>query len=118
MGVERIALKDKQMTFDQALEQLGNRNRRKVNNNTHLERTDNDTVGVVLHGTCVVKFNRNGSVILNAGGWQTKTTMRRINDYSPMRVKQRDFAWYLTDGREFENGIDVGTQAASLFDAA
>lgn len=106
------------MTFDQALEKLGNRNRRKVDHNTYLERTDNNTVGVVLHGTCVVEFHRSGSIILNAGGWRTVTTKSRINDYSPMRVNQRDYAWYLADGREFENGIDVGTKVVSLFDAA
>jgi len=75
---------------------------RKIGNNTYAEILHDNTVAIKLHSTYVVKINSNGTYTLNSGGWQTVTTKDRINQYSPVRVYQRDFTWYVKiNGKEY-----------------
>lgn len=62
-------------------------NERKVGNNTYLRRAPLGTdIAVRLHGTDVVTYHDNGTMTLNTGGWDTVTTMKRINGFSPVRT--------------------------------
>lgn len=86
------------MTYAEAVKMVrGKRNaeRRKVGNNTYAEILPNGSVGIKLHNTYVVKIHEDGTYTLNSGGWQTSTTKDRINQYSPKKVYQRDFQWYV-----------------------
>jgi hypothetical protein len=72
--------------------------RRKLKNNTYLERVNKDgTIGVLLHNTHVVTFSPDGKVTLNTDGWRTVTTKDRINDYLPegWGLYQDSKVWYL-----------------------
>ena len=83
---------------------LGERNRsqRKVGNNTYAYIEYDGSVSIELHNTKVVVFYPNGLVKLSTGGWTTSTTKDRINKYSPVKVHQRKFDWYITlNGKEF-----------------
>jgi hypothetical protein len=82
---------------------------RKVGNNTYAEIESDNSVSVRLHGTAVVRFYPNGLVKLNSGGWRTSTTKNRINKYSPVKVYQKKYEWYLQDGAEFEDNILVNS---------
>lgn len=73
-----------------------NKDRRKVGNNTYAEILPDGSVGIELHSTYVVKIHEDGTYTLNSGGWQTSTTKDRINQYSPKRVYQRQFQWYVS----------------------
>ena len=84
-----------------------NKNSRKVGNNTYAEILYDGSVGIMLHGTCVVKIHPNNLATLNTGGWYTPTTKDRINQYSPVRVYQQKGEWYLSDGTPFEDGMTV-----------
>ena len=101
------------MNYNTAVSMVrGKRNKtsRKIGNNTYAEILDDDTVGIKLHSTYVVKIRSDGTYTLNSGGWQTVTTKDRINKYSPVRVYQRDYTWYVTiAGRElpFIDGMVV-----------
>lgn len=86
------------MDYQEAIEKLGNRESRKLDNNTYLQRRDASTVAVKLHDTDVVTFRANGAVILSSGGWRTPTTKARINDYSPLSVSQANGVWYVRNG--------------------
>lgn len=55
------------------------KDRRKVANNTYLERRG-DAIAVKLHATDVVTFHPDGSAELSTGGWFTVTTKARMND--------------------------------------
>jgi hypothetical protein len=33
---------------------------------------------------------------LNAGGWITTTTARRISTFSPVSIHQKEFGWYMS----------------------
>ena len=90
---------------------LGKRNRseRKVGNNTYAYIETDGSVSVELHGTKVVRFYPNGLVKLNSGGYRTHTTKKRINQYSPVKVYQKNYEWFLADGTEFEDNILVNS---------
>lgn len=72
-----------------------NRKSRKIGNNTRGYIEYDNSVSIELHSTKVVVFYPNGLVKLASGGWQTVTTKDRINYYSPVRVYQRNFEWFV-----------------------
>lgn len=79
-----------------------NANRRKVGNNTYAEILSDGSVGIMLHSTYVVKIHPDNTYTLNSGGWQTLTTKDRINQYSPVRVYQRKYEWFVKiNGKEY-----------------
>jgi hypothetical protein len=83
--------------------------RRKVQNNTYLERRDDD-IAVRLHDTDVVVWHPDGSVTLDTGGWYTVTTKDRMNGYCPARVWSNRGRWMVTwGGRDvpFADGITL-----------
>ena len=101
------------MTYEEALKKIeGGRNKvsRKVKNNTTLHKlvevNGTVTVGVKLHNTFVVIMWPNHSVYFS-GGFHTRTTLQRINEFGLCSVYQKNFAWYLKDGTPFEEGIVV-----------
>lgn len=86
------------------------RTKRKVGNNTYAEILHDGSVGILLHSTYVVKIHPDDTVTLQSGGWQTSTTKDRINKYSPVRVYQRKYEWFVKiNGRElpFMEGMVV-----------
>lgn len=89
---------------------LGKRNReqRKVGNNTYAYIENDGSVAIELHGTKVVVLYPNGLVKLNSGGWRTHTTKKRINQYSPVKVYQKNYEWFLSDGTPFEDKMVIG----------
>jgi hypothetical protein len=84
-----------------------NRDQRKVGNNTYAYIEHDGSVSIELHGTKVVVFYPNGLVKLNSGGYRTSTTKKRINQYSPVSVYQKNFEWFLRDHTPFEDNVLV-----------
>lgn len=88
-----------------------NRSRRKIGNNTWAEIESSGDVRIILHSTPVVTIHADNTYTLRSGGWQTATTKDRINQYSPVRVYQRKYEWFVTiHGKEYEffDGMVVG----------
>jgi len=99
--------------------------RRKLQNNTYLERLDVGTIGLLLHYTYIARFRDDGSVILDTGGWYTVTTKDRYSWVSGWTVfsgrhhHRAETCWWLrpinyrtwADGKEgwvpFFDGIHV-----------
>lgn len=75
---------------------LGNRESRKVGNNTYAERLGDGVIGIRLHQTHVVILSAT-RVVLNTGGWNTVTTKDRINTYLPQlwSLVQERGQWFL-----------------------
>lgn len=96
----------RKLTFKAAAEKLGNRDQKKLENNTYLVRVDDKTFGVKLHNTIVVYIFASGRYSLDTGGWRTVTTKDRINRYSPARVHQNNNIWYIGD-KIFQDGVVV-----------
>ena len=60
---------------------------------------DNGINYVVYHKTAVVKYNYD-KIILNSGGWETRTTKDRMNATAHENglcyyVYQKDYIWYV-----------------------
>lgn len=91
-------------SYEDGIEFLGNRTKRKLGNNTDLV-GGLDAVHVRLYETSVVIHWADGTFSLDDGGYRTVTTKDRINQTIPhgYRVYQRDNEWYVSDpkGREF-----------------
>lgn len=86
-----------------------NRMQRKVANNTYARIEQNGDVVFRLHSTDIVTIHPDNTATLKNGGWNSSTTKERINRYSPIGVYQKNWEWFLTDGRQFQEGMLVGT---------
>lgn len=96
-------------SYDEAVKRLGNRDSRKVANNTYMQRRENGTIAIRLHSTDVVTFHPDGRVTLDAGGWRTVTTKQRMNLFAPagVRISQDRGLWTVQVGG-WENGVSYG----------
>lgn len=89
------------------------KDRRKMANNTYCYRKpvsefpEEDVFEIVLHSTTILRYDGYGNIEINAGGWQTTTTQRRINEYLPCgwHVYSYKGCWYLTRGRMYERPV-------------
>ena len=95
------------MTHENAKQILGKRDSKKLQHATYLRRTRQyqmegglpvkaecfalgvdyiDAIDIVYHDTAIVTILDNGMWILRNGGYFTKTTKERLNDFSPARI--------------------------------
>lgn len=68
--------------------------RRKVANNTYLERRSADAIALRLHATDVLTYDAEG-ITYRTGGWQTVTTKERLNRFGPVGIYSTDRVWYV-----------------------
>lgn len=96
------------MTIDykKAAEILNGRAKRKIDNNTYLERIDEVFV-VRLYDTDIIKIYPDNTQVLFSGGHKTATTKKRLSDYSFTRIGQVKGGWYLRNGAKFVEGVRV-----------
>lgn len=104
--------------YESANSFLGNKQERKLANNTLIVRGAEDSIGVVLHRTTIVRYYPDGRIQLDSGGWRTVTTKQRINQLLPYpwRLDQTKYEWHVRDIRsqesfEFEDGMMLGGEA-------
>jgi hypothetical protein len=94
---------------------------RPIENNTRIEQRGDD-YAVVLHGTDVVTYHKDGSVTLDSGGWLTVTTKDRMNGYlgTRARVWSERGKWFVGrwDGTRartrFFDGITIASDGTVL----
>lgn len=97
------------MNYSEASAKLGNRDRRKLANNTYLEKREGGAVALRYHSTDVVTFHRDGRTVLTSGGWFTSTTKERIGYAVP--VHQQRGQWFVTVRGKvypFADGMTIG----------
>lgn len=84
---------------------------KRLENNTYLEKIDDNTYGVLLHQTIVVEIHRDGTYRLFTGGYMSATTKHRLNKYAPIDIWQHKGQWYYNDRpngiKKFEEGMLV-----------
>ena len=96
------------MNYQEALEKLGSRVSRKLENHTYLERRENGNIAVRLHLTDVVMFHPCGKVTLDSGGWYSKTTKDRMNKYANAGIWQKNHKWLMIIdgiGVKYQDGL-------------
>lgn len=67
----------------------------KLAHNTIAHYVDNYRIGIRLHYTDVVIINPDNTYELHTKGYTTATTKDRLNGFSPARVIQKDFSYYV-----------------------
>lgn len=105
IGVRRGSLKrlrneraSPMLTFEQCEKMTKRKGQKKIGCNTLLWRVSEDTFSVRYHWTEIVKIHRDGRWMVNNGGWYSPTTKKRLNQYSPARVFQKNHSWYFQIG--------------------
>lgn len=90
--------------------------RRKIQNNTWLERRPNGDIAVRFHETDVVTYHSDGMVTLDTGGWYSVTTRERIETYAlPFSIQSLNARWmlhtpnpeYVSDWHEIRPDTDL-----------
>lgn len=81
-------------TAADAHELLGDQLERKVANNTRIVRVTDKLAALKLHGTFIAWYGEN-ACLLNVSDWNTRTTWRRINDFTPATPRGRRFLRYI-----------------------
>lgn len=87
--------------------------RKQIANNTYVAQAwqPDGHFFFVLHNTAVVTLYQDGTYILKTDGWQTRTTMDRINmTFAYGHVYRRDGRWFLKVGDQdvyFTEGIRI-----------
>ena len=92
------------MNWFKAQTTLGKREKRKIANNTYLIKRG-ENFAIRLHNTDIITITPDGW-ILNSGGFRTRTTKQRINDFTNARVYQEKFEWFIGD-KPFEDGMFI-----------
>jgi len=87
---------------------LGKKSERPLAPNTRIVRSETD-IFIRLYKTEIVRYKKNGDVVLNTDGYRTLTTRNRINEFTPFSVIQTNNIWHVKcDGSDwvgFKDGI-------------
>lgn len=65
---------------------------------------------VELHGYNIIRHHPDNTFTLDACGWYTHTTKKRISQFSPVNLYQKNFDWFVEDAQgkvPFFNGIKI-----------
>jgi hypothetical protein len=86
--------------------------RKPIANNTYLILdTNSNDIAVRLHQTDILTFKPDGSIILDTGGWETKVTKDRMNEYLPQGgVGSTRGVWTVSSGNVeyfYEDGMAI-----------
>jgi hypothetical protein len=90
-------------------------NGKPIENNTRIF-DRGDYLAIQLHRTDIIRFYPDGRITIHPGRWYSPTTKDRINRYTDARIYQRNFTWYLGDGRIFTEGVEVGKRQEAPVD--
>lgn len=73
---------------------LGNRDSRKVQHNTYLQRRPDGDIALRYHNTDILTWHPDNTVTYQTNGWRTATTKTRMSAWGPLRIWQKNFEWY------------------------
>lgn len=94
------------ISYKKATEILNGRDKRKIDNNTYLERVG-EVFAIRLHSTDIIKIYPDETQVITSGGYRTATTKKRINEYSFASINQINYSWYLRNKQEFFDGMRI-----------
>ena len=85
----------------------GDKTTKKIDRNTYLIKRDDETIVVRLHQTDIISFKKNGTIILDSGGWRTVTTKDRMNKFLPDNygIMQEKGIWYIKITNEYKKDL-------------
>jgi hypothetical protein len=75
---------------------------------TSLVRMPGDAIAVIYHATAVVVYYRTGGIVLNSGGFTTRTTVSRINVFASQNLCIRKGKIIFPNKTIFVDGAKIG----------
>ena len=99
--------------YENLSEFLGNKESKKIGNNTFLVRLEPNVLGIRLHGTYIIEIDPTDIMKLKTKGWWTPTTKDRLNQFLRCRgvgIFQKNNNWFIegANGKfQFDDGIMV-----------
>jgi len=86
-----------------------------VKRNTRLTEYEDGRRTLRLHATDIITWKPDGTKILNSGGYKTRTTKARLNEFLPdYRIYSKNYNWYIekktmtgTEPIEFMDGMEI-----------
>jgi hypothetical protein len=99
--------------YEELSEYLGNKDERKIGNNTYIVRLSDIEIGIKLHDTYILKYDPTNVVIIDTGGWETPTTFGRIQTFlncRGVRIFRKKNVSYITGSNgtfEYRDNIEV-----------
>jgi len=109
------------MNYLAATSLLGSKGTYKLKSNTTLFKED-EFIALRLYATPIIKFFPDGSIKVRNGGYQTRITQNRLNEYlGNAQISTRDGGWVIDVGDSeyiFEDGMTIfsdNTTDATLY---
>lgn len=92
------------LTYNTIKDFLGNKDKRKIGNNTYVLKCD-EGMALRLHHTDIITYYPDGSLKLSNGGFETVTTRDRFNylNFHGYYVETHLENWYLRKGNQWED---------------
>jgi hypothetical protein len=104
------------MNYSGAFSLLGSKDTYKLKSNTTLEK-DDEYIALRLHATPIIKFFPDGSIKIRNGGYQTRITQDRLNEYlEHAQIFTREGIWIIKiRGTEyiFEDGMVIAPDCST-----
>lgn len=100
------------MNYETAKNMYENSRKRKLAGHTYLIKTERG-YGIKFWDTVIVEYHSDGVIVLDTGGYFTRTTKSRINQFTEnIRVYQKDFNWYIETGSQL---LDLGGSSVIIY---
>jgi len=83
------------MEYKQANVLLNSRDIRRLGDHLHLKREEGGSIVLNYNGITIISFLKNGTIILTCGCKRSIKDKNLLNKFSPVKIFQRNFRWYL-----------------------
>lgn len=99
--------------YEKLSDYLGNKETKKIGNNTFLVRLEPNVLGIRLHSTYIIEIDPTDIMKLKTKGWWSRTTKDRLNQFLGCRgvgIYQKNNNWFikgLNGVFQFDDGIMV-----------
>ena len=80
---------EERMSYENLDRILGKKDEKKIGNNTVLRRTMDGKIAIKYHYTDIVTVSKLDNITLDTGGWETSTTLGRLNQLVPVSIFKR-----------------------------
>ena len=74
-----------------------------IANNTRLFKDNDQQFRIRLYNTDIILISSDNVYTLECRGWETVTTKSRMHEFSPIRIYQHKFIWYVVQPFETWN---------------
>ena len=81
---------------------LGDKQHKRIGYKTDLKRLSRTVLSVEHHGSKIIEYRADGTILITNAGWGSSTTKSRLHRLTPMNVRvfQKDYVQYVQISEE------------------